>query len=404
MNLGTPGFVGERIRQAREARGLTATSLAELLSITRASISLYECGKCSPQPELLARIADKLSLPMTYFTLPISKTKTRPVFFRSMVAATKTDRNRGNSRVEWFGEIIYPYLTQYISFPAVNLPPSVTIDNAMNLSDDDIENFALATRKYWGIGNGPISNVLLLFENNGILTVRMNLQADTLDAFSNVYDSIPLLFLGTGKDSAVRLRFDAAHELGHLILHRNITQTQLNNLQLFKLMEDQANRFAGAFLVPSDSFASDYFLPTLNSFITMKSKWLVSICVIIKRAAHLQFIDKEQEQKLWVSYSRKGWRKREPMDERIVVENPVLISRAINLIIKEGIKTKDEIASELPLSPIDIEELMNLPYGYMGPSSPDVRLNDREPILDEDDYRDAIHQAEQILKQQDSWS
>jgi len=274
----------------------------------------------------------------------------------------------------------------------------------MNLSDDDIENFALATRKYWGIGNGPISNVLLLFENNGILTVRMNLQADTLDAFSNVYDSIPLLFLGTGKDSAVRLRFDAAHELGHLILHRNITQTQLNNLQLFKLMEDQANRFAGAFLVPSDSFASDYFLPTLNSFITMKSKWLVSIGVIIKRAAHLQFIDKEQEQKLWVSYSRKGWRKREPMDERIVVENPVLISRAINLIIKEGIKTKDEIASELPLSPIDIEELMNLPYGYMGPSSPDVRLNDREPILDEDDYRDAIHQAEQILKQQDSWS
>lgn len=402
MNLGTPGFVGERIRQAREARGLTAISLAELLGITRSSVSLYECGKSSPQPEMLAKIADKLNLPMTYFTLPISRTKTRPVFFRSMIAATKTDRNRGDSRVEWFGEIIYPYLTQFLSFPPVNLPPSMIVDNVMNLSDDDIENVALAVRKYWGIGTGPISNVLLLLENNGILSVRMNLRADTLDAFSNVYDDIPLLFLGTSKDSAVRLRFDAAHELGHLILHRGVTQTQLNNLQFFKLVEDQANRFAGAFLVPSDSFASDFFLPTLNSFITMKSKWLASIGVLIKRAAHLQFIDKDQEQKLWISYSRKGWRKREPLDERIRPENPVLISRAINLIIQEGIRTKDQIASEIPLSLVDIEELMNLPYGYMEPSSPDVTLNNRDLISDESDYRDAICQAEQILKQQNS--
>ena len=39
MKLGTPGFVGPRLREAREGRGLTAMSLAELLGITRSAIS-----------------------------------------------------------------------------------------------------------------------------------------------------------------------------------------------------------------------------------------------------------------------------------------------------------------------------------------------------------------------------
>lgn len=389
MNLGTPGFVGERMRQARKARGLTATALADLLGITRSLISLYELGKSSPQAELLAKIADKLNLPMSFFTLPLHKAKTKPVFFRSMAAATRLDRNRDESRLEWLGDILLPYLRQYVTFPMVNLPSDIIVDNPLDLNGYDIENIANGVRKYWGLGQGPILNVLSVLEHNGVIIVQTDLKAN-IQEFSNVYDGNPLIFLGTNSDSATKLRSYAAHELGHFILHSNVTQAQLDDQQIFKLIEDQAAHFAGAFLIPADSFVSEFVLPSLNSFVTIKSKWLAPIGLLIKRTAQLKFVDKDQEQKLWVSYCRKGWRKREALDELIAMEKPVLLSKAINMIIKEGIKSTDQIIAEIPLSNRDIEELLNLPYGFLTPLSPNVKLNDQVPAIAENDYKYAI--------------
>lgn len=380
MNLGTPGFVGERLLQARKDRGLTATALADLLDINRSLISLYERGKCSPQSELMARIADKLNLPMAYFTLPIRTIKTKPIFFRLMIPTTRLDRNRGESRIKWFGDIILPYLRQYVSFPAVNFPQDIIVDNPFDLNDDDIENIAMSVRKYWGLGQGPILNVLSILESNGIIIVQTDMKEKSQE-FGNIYDGTPLIFLGTNCDSTTKLRTYAAHELGHFILHRNVTQKQLDDPQFFKWFEDQASRFCGAFLIPADSFASEFVGPTLNSFVTMKSKWLVPIGLLIKRTEQLKFISMDEQQKLWISYCRKGWRKREALDERIAMERPVLLSKAINMILKEGIKSTDQIIAEIPLSNRDIEELLNLPYGYLVPSSPEVKLIDQGPAI-----------------------
>ena len=48
MSVGTPNFVGERLKEAREARGLTGVALADLVGVKRASISQYELGDASP--------------------------------------------------------------------------------------------------------------------------------------------------------------------------------------------------------------------------------------------------------------------------------------------------------------------------------------------------------------------
>ena len=398
---GSPGFIGERLRQAREARGLTAISLAELLGISRQAVSLYETGTVTPQPDILFQIADKLHLPVSFFLTAINKTNTKPVFFRSLSAAAKIDRGRGDTKLEWLMGLVLPYLRRMISFPEVNIPPSISQD-VMSISQHDIEEIAANTRRYWGLGDGPISNIVLLLENNGVIVVRTNLSSPALDAFStwNTIDNTPYVILGSDKGSPTRSRFDAAHELGHLILHRNIDKAKLNNTHLFKLIEQQANHFASAFLVPPEALAEDYIIPTLDALLILKERWRVSVGMLIMRITNLGFITEEHEKRLWINYNRRGWKKSEPREDRVPIENPVLLERACRLIIEENVKTTQNILDEIPLSPSDIEELMNLEDGFLKPSQPVLSLRNVH-LASAAEYKDAIEEVENILHNPD---
>lgn len=394
---GSPGFVGERLRQGREARGLTAIALAGLLDITRQAISLFESGQSTPHPDTLYKIAEKLNLPVSFFITPITRASSSAIFFRSMAAATKVDRGRGESRIEWLSETIVPYFKQFISFPTVNLPSFKIPDDPTNLTDDDIEELAVHTRREWGLGDGPISNIVRLLENNGIIITRMQLEATTLDAFSRYLASNnnSFIILGDDKKSAVRSRFDTAHETGHIVLHRHINGSQLKKTTLFKLIEKQANRFASALLVPGNKFAEDYTVPTLNAFLTLKSKWLVSVGMLIKRAYDLEFISEEHYQRLWINYNRRGWRREEPLDSKLPIEQPVLLKRALKLILESGLKTPDQILTELPLSPRDIEVLLYISRDYLAPSLPKLEL---KTDIKKSDYDSALEEVERIIK------
>ncbi len=392
---GTPGFVGDRLKEAREARGLTATALSDLLAVTRQAVSLYESCDASPQPDVMQRIANILNLPVSFFLRPINQTNNNAIFFRAQNAATKLDRGRGRSRMKWLYEIVVPYLRQFVTLPEVNLPKIDIPQNPLQLSDDDIENIAIQVRREWGLGDGPISNVVLLLENNGFIVTRINLESPTLDAFSNFpvcFDGTPYIILGADKQSAVRSRFDAGHELGHIILHRNVNERKLRNNSEFKILEQQANRFSSAFLVPMNKFAEDFSLPTLNAFQTMKPKWLVSIGVLIKRTYDLGFIPDEHYRKLWINYNQRGWRKEEPLDDKLPVERPLVLRRIFNLITEEKVRTPEQIIAELPLSRKDIEDLMYLQKGQLTMTLPNIELKD------DTDYKSAVEEAERIIK------
>ena len=104
-------------------------------------------------------------------------------------------------------------------------------------------------------------------------------------------------FLAADKSIACRSRFDAAHELGHLILHQKVKRSAIANPVGHQLLEKQANRFAGAFLLPEESFATDFYSSTLDALRIVKEKWLVSIAMILYRAQELEFIPIEQAKK-----------------------------------------------------------------------------------------------------------
>lgn len=380
MNSGTPRFIGGRLREAREARGLTAISLAEILRVSRQAVSQYENGHQTPRPEVMERAIRSLNLAPDFFTRPImEQTHSRKVFYRSMSTATKMVRTRVERRYDWLTDIV-KYLQRFVTFPQVVFPSFDTPADPSEISWEDIERWASDTRAFWGMGDGPISNVTWLLENKGAVVSRGIIGADTLDAFSewHIEQDRPYIFLGADKDSGPRSRYDAAHELGHLVLHRNVGVKHVTNQTTFRLIEDQAHRFASAFLLPASAFANDFSVPTLNTFRSLKPKWKVSIAMMIYRYHELNLIGDDEATRLWKNRARRKWIKKEPLDDHLPIERPRLLRRVFELVVNEGIQTRADIRNTLPYSTNDIEELANLPSGYLEDTQPPISLKTYE--------------------------
>lgn len=366
MPEGTPGFIGERLKEARESRSLTVAALAQLLGITRSAVYLYEDGTNSPQPQMLSKIASVLNMPMPYFLKNIGVENKDTLFYRSMHSTSAIARACAQHRYKWLKKIMLPYLREYVDLPKVNLPNFVDSTEYHTWTGHDIESFAAAVRKYWKLGDGPISSVSLLVENNGIILAQVELDTPSIDSLSTwcADDGTPYIIINSERATTVRTRFDVAHELGHLIMHKHLDGNLLRNSREFKLIEGQAHRFAGAFLVPSHSFLSEVNTLSLNELSAIKAKWLVSIAMLIKRSEDLGVISDLKVRRLWINYSRRGWRNQEPLDDSIRREEPRLLQRAFNLIIDKHVQIPEQVITSLALSDKDVETLANLTEGY----------------------------------------
>jgi len=236
------------------------------------------------------------------------------------------------------------------------------------ISNDDVENFAVQTRQFWNLGDGPISNVVWLAENNGCVVVRSDLDDEKLDAYSN-WDADDswrcYIFLGTDKQSAVRSRYDVAHELGHAVMHRNTPDRVKRKSDLHRLMEQQANRFAGAFMMPATSFPSEVYSPTIQTLLHLKSRWQMSISSMICRLFDLESIDEDRKRLLFIQMSRNGWRRREPLDDSLEPEEPRLLKRTLDLLLDNGILYNEELVRRTHLSARVIEKVLGISEGYL---------------------------------------
>jgi Zn-dependent peptidase ImmA (M78 family)/DNA-binding XRE family transcriptional regulator len=361
----TPGYVGENLKRARIARKMTATSLAEQLSLTRSAISSYETGSKSPSPEIAEKICEILNFPMSFFLKgkKIDLDFETLSFYRSRNAATKSARDMADEKFQWLLSLIF-LLETFVEFPPLNFPSIECPTDPDKISNEFIEDVATKVRRFWNLRDGPISNAVWLLENNGVVIIRRELESAHLDAFSNWVNERPYIVLGNEKQCAVRSRFDLGHELGHLILHRNIPKNVRENPDYFELIENQANRFAGAFHFPEISFAQEVSTPSLEKFRLLKKRWKLSIGMMIFRAKDLNFISPEQSQLFWRNYARRGWRQSEPYDEVIELEVPTLILEAIKIAINDEIITSSEIHYELGLYFSDIEDCAGLPSNF----------------------------------------
>lgn len=378
------GFVGERLTEIREARGLNQTELAGLLGVKRASISHYERGQRWPDGDIIIRLSHILGVPEAFFFTRAELVGSDSLFYRSLTSATKSDRKRAVRRYGWLKKVT-SYLRGFVRFPMVNLPVYDVAGRLTDLDSAEIGAYAAGTREFWGLGKGPISDVMLLLENNGVIVSKAVFGTKNMDAYSSFdpTSATPYVIIAYDKNSAVRSRFDMAHELGHLVLHRELDQKVVANPAHHRLLETQANTFAAEFLMPADTFAGDLGVISLDALKGLKRRWGTSIGAMLYRLSDLGWITTEQSARFWMNYSRRGWRSGEPLDDEIEPESPRLLRRGFNLLVEKRVREPLDIISELCMSSDDVSELACLSPGFFpGASRRDVGVVFRSGVGD----------------------
>ena len=363
-------FNGQRLRQARLYNGLSINELADMLSVTKQAISQYETQNVTPEFEKMRIITEKLNFPSSYFFQEdIYEVNTKTTYFRALLSANKNARLQQQIKLKHLA-IIYQVLSKYLEFPPLNIPK---IEYENNL---DFEQIALDLRNYWGIGEKPIDNISNLLERNGIIVASYPVNQDNIDAYSQKIkvegSDRYIVVLSNDKNLAARSNFDAAHELGHILLHDwNIDLEELSR-EDFKQQEREANYFAAAFLLPKNAFLRDISLypRDLKYYIELKKKWKVSISAMLIRANCLGVITDNQYQYLMKQMATNNWRKHEPLDDILIKQEPVLLNKSIEILLQNKIFNAKEFMEELAenklsMKPEEVEMLLNLDKGRL---------------------------------------
>jgi Zn-dependent peptidase ImmA (M78 family)/transcriptional regulator with XRE-family HTH domain len=368
-------LIPSKLRDARKVARLSQVDLAERIGVSRQAVSAYERGDKSPESVTFQKIAVVLDQPVGFFTNAdrelFGNASTR--FYRKFGAETLRRNEACGVLGNWFVQTA-KYLDDFINYPTPALPEAAPKDAAGRYSFDEINIIALNLRKQWGLGPGPISNVLALLESKGIVICRYEMQGENVEAFSFWNGHRPFVFMASEKEAGVRLRYDLAHELGHLVLHRWMEQSELEDKLTLKVIEGEADKFAGAFLLPSTSFPNEVYTTRLDAFIPLKERWKVSIQAMVYRCRDLDLIDSDQALNLYKQISFRRWRKKEPLDDprKIPIEQPRLLRRAIELVLESGRKHPEDILNDLRLSPGWIETFCGLPIGSLKGAAPPI--------------------------------
>ena len=356
------GFQNVRLSQVLAARRLTQVQLAAMVEVSPATISKWRAGTQAPERDALERLAGVVNVTPEWFTRAPGAKLSLPLF-RSNASAHVAARAMLEARLEWAQDVAAA-LMEYVDYPVVNLP-SRDYTDPEEITNEDIEKAASECRDLWRLGRSAIQDLALAVEGAGVIVVREETgiaQIEGLSAWSEVLGR-PLILLSADKNNGYRSRFDLAHEVGHLILHRHIQRTTDNARH--KLMEAQAHRFAGAFLLPAETFASDVHVPpTLDDLLLLKRRWGVSAAAIIMRLKALEWLDEDGALMLFKRRSARWGAKSEPGDEDRRPEHPRLLRRTIDLLVEEKVMPLEAIPRHIGLAAGDVEALAGLPEGY----------------------------------------
>ena len=233
------GFDPARLTQARFAMGLTKVKLAKHVGVSSAAIGQYESHITTPRPEQLLAIARVLEVPVDYFApgRPIGRVDRSQAHFRSLRSTTTRERSKALAYVEQVWELTFA-LEKKIKLPSVDLPTE---------SYDSPEQAAYALRQFWNLGTKPVRHLSAVVESHGIvvnLVAKDNEDVTRVDAFSTSQLERPIIISTSKSASSVfRHRFTLAHELGHLLLHKEAVSGD-------RLQEQEADQFAAEFLTP----------------------------------------------------------------------------------------------------------------------------------------------------------
>lgn len=349
-------FQPERLTLARGLKGISKAELADRIGKSVSSISQFEAGKIKPDSSTIKEISLALSMRLDFFSLPMPF---RPIsiescHFRSLRSARSSDRREVLAHGTLLSDLV-ARVCEYVDLPEDHITPLARSVK----SDEEIEVLASEVRRAWGLGLGPIDNLMRLVESKGAVVSIVPFRFSGIDAFSTRHGGHELIFL-MADSPASRLRFDLAHELGHLILHQDAVPGD-------RKTEDQANRFASAFLMPRETFGVECpHRLDFSLFYSLKQRWRVSVAALIRRAKDLGKISEATYSRGNARLGQLGQRTQELHEfER---EQPSILRKALAIAADDTPVSR--IAGAMGITQAQLGELLR----FNGASSDDQSL------------------------------
>jgi Zn-dependent peptidase ImmA (M78 family)/transcriptional regulator with XRE-family HTH domain len=345
-----PDFTPLRLTLARKRRGMTKKALADKVGVTTRSISAYERDEKRPSGSTLERLSDVLGFPVDFFSRP--ETDEFPIgatSFRALSRMTQKQRDQATAA----GEVAFmlsDWIDARFALPAADVP---------KLRGVDPDNAAAAVRVGWTLGERPLGNMVHILEAHGVRVFSLSEESRNLDAFScwrqkpESAEVQPFIFLNTMKTSE-HSRMDAAHELGHLVLHWRHESPRGREA------ENEASVFASALLMPAASvLAGAPRGGTLDQVIAAKRQWNVSAAALVFRMRKLHLLTQWQYESLFKQMAARGLLSCEL--HGIERETSQILPKVFKALRDEGTSQAD-VARDLGLP---TEEVGKLVFGLM---------------------------------------
>ena len=301
-------MINDRIRRARVLRGLSLEDLAQRLGdISKQALSKFEKGGVVPNSARLLQLAKALGVKPEYFFRP-DAVALAPLEFRKLA---KMPKRRQEQVEEQMREHLERYIALERCFDAADVAVEAAPARCLPVSSvEAAEAAARKLREEWAIGGDAIANLTELLEDRGIKVALLDGPDDFDGACAATHDEQHVLIALNRTRPGERMRFTAAHELGHWVmaLPENMPE---------KEKEACCHRFAGAFLYPRDQVVLDFGGHQRSrvhpvELLNAKRRYGVSMQVALRRLKDLELLSDAGYRSLFIQFSKQGWRSAEP--------------------------------------------------------------------------------------------
>ncbi|CAN5261863.1 hypothetical protein BH23BAC1_BH23BAC1_50320 [soil metagenome] len=276
----------KRIKSARTLAGFSLRELSEKMEgiVSHNAIKKYEEGLMMPDSKVILALSSALNVNTDFFFRPFT-VDIGKIEFRKKAKLLKKEVNSIKENITISIEK-YIELEQFLNVSSAFINP---VNHLKINNGEDIEEAVNHLLDVWKIGINALPNVIELLEDKEIKVIELDADEafDGLSGWAN--ENIPLIVIN--KSFPVeRKRFTALHELSHLLLSFNPELPKKN-------IEKLCHRFAGAMLMPKETFLNELggFRKRISvpELIVIKETYGISIQAIMARAKDLRVINEE---------------------------------------------------------------------------------------------------------------
>lgn len=334
-------FNGEKLRDIRVMNGLSRKELADLTGVSEQAVWQYENSTIYPRIDIIAEFSRFFHVNSRFFITEnrlIYNVREESIAYRNVDREQRTKTSSEAMYLEFVDDLVCQMNQKFAGISGLinRITQQVETMRSAGATIDECADFV---RQELNVTTNK--ELLLSVERAGVIVLEKVFTTNKTDAYSSWVENNAYIVLGTTKKSFVRRNFDIVHELAHLVLHRKVSITSLTKEE-FRAVENEANEFASAFLLPKQEFLEDLGLiqssiSNPKSYRLMKEKYFVSIAAMGYRAYRLGQMTTNQKNYFFANMNKYKYKQEEPFDKEWKIKKPTFLLSFIDFLDENNI-------------------------------------------------------------------